>query len=252
MRRSYRKTECWRRRPWSILLACLALLSLGTPVQASSITILTYTQTNPADVITLNNNGSGTSTLSTAGNADGAGVSIPVSITSFLGVTLPISIPAFETFVNVQSSAAAFSFGGIDSQPFTGKIEITALPGGMGSNYLTAVFSNTDATSGPNSVTGGNKTFAAGLSGSQAPQTLTLTSDFALLAPDTSMSISFTNLNRALMVFHNSIGQSGNTTMQHTGLFSASVVPEPSSLVTMITGFAGVVPFGYILRRRRS
>ena len=72
-----------------------------------------------------------------------AGVSIPVTLTTFIGQNLSGSpIPVFETFVGVTSSGAATTIGGLDIQPFSGTVEFTALPGGAGANYLTAVFSN--------------------------------------------------------------------------------------------------------------
>lgn len=252
MRTSHRKlADSGRLLRRSSLFACLALLLLCSSSEAQ-MTILTYTQANTStpDVVTLNNNGTG-STLVTTGNADGANVSIPILITSFLGVSYAAHpIAAFETFVNVDSSGTAYSVGGTDAQAFNGKIEITSLPGGFGANYLTASFTNTDMAAGQTSVSGGNLTYAAGLSGSQPPQTLTLTSQFAPLGTPTSMSISFTNLSRSLQIYKSSLGQSGNTTMQETGLFSAAIVPEPSSFLVAGIGAFGLI--GYGLRRRKA
>jgi len=235
----------------SFLFACLASLLLVSSSQAAT-TILIFGQTNNNDVVTLHNDGLGnanSSTLSTAGNADGSGTSIPVLFSSYNG--LPTTQMAFETFVGVHSTGAAFTdmFGG-DNQAFSGKIEFTSLANGAGFNFLTATFTNVlmnvNTVSGPD---GGN---SAQLTASQPPASLVFTSDTPgiPLSPPTGASISFTNVTPPLVIFNNSLGANGATTMQNAGNFSASAVPEPSSLALAGLGALGLI--GYGLRRRKA
>jgi hypothetical protein len=182
----------------SFAFACVVSLVLGSSTQAS--TVLQFGQTNPNDVVTATESGT-TVTLSTAGNADGGGVSIPVTITNFMGA--PLSIPAFETFVGVTNGGGS---------TFSGEIEITGGIGGAAPIYLTATFTN--ATFTPMG------SFAASL-GISSPNVV-LNSMFAPLDGNEGMSISFSGVVPALGTFP--------WTAQNTGTFSSTIVPEPASL----------------------
>jgi len=237
----------------SFLFACLASLLLGSSSKAST-TVLQFSQVNAADVVTLTNDGLGnanSSTLSTAGNpiADGGPLSIAVTITNFLG-TPGLNILAYETFVNVISSGAATfnSMTGVDSQPFTGKIEFTSAPGGAGANYLTLTFGKMVFDSTVSGQEGGTQ---ATLVSTQPPNSLVLTSDFETFGPPTALSIGFSGLSPGLTIFNNSLGALGATTMQSAGTISATViVPEPSTFAIAGLGALGMI--GYGLRRRKA
>ena len=172
MHRSSR-TPGAQRRIVSSVVACLAIVLLSSAARAGS-TVLQFGQTNPSDVVTASESG-GVTMLSTGGNSDGGGVSIPVVITNFLGVP-GVSIPAFETYVNVTSTGTASTFLGQAFQGFTGTIEITSGIGGTGSNFLTATFPD---TANPGTFSGTLGGTQAQLSATAPPQTLQLSSDFA-------------------------------------------------------------------------
>jgi hypothetical protein len=207
-------------RPFAFVCAALLLLSSS----AKADTVLQFGQTNPFDIVTATNNGAGTTTLSSAGNVDGANVSIPVEITNFLGVS--VLIPAFETYVGVTSIGAASSSHGSDFQNFTGTIEFTSAPGGAGLNYLTATFAPVGGSSAVG-LSGADGGTGASLLATRPPDNLTLTSDFALLGPPSSLSIGFSNVSPALHIAGGSIG---SFTAQNAGTISASAVPEPGTL----------------------
>ena len=65
----------------SLALACVATLLVGSTANAG--TILQFTQVNSADIFTATNSGGGVTTLSTAGNVDGGGLSIPVTASNY-------------------------------------------------------------------------------------------------------------------------------------------------------------------------
>ena len=88
--------------------ALIAFLLFGSSADAGGITVLQFTQFDSVDVVTATKSG-GVVTLSSA-NADGGGVSIPVVITNFLGVS-GVNILAFETYMNVTSSGSALIRG---------------------------------------------------------------------------------------------------------------------------------------------
>jgi len=233
----------------SFLFACLASLLLGSSSRAGT-DVLTFSQAFPTDVATLTNGGSGTSTLSSAGNADGSGVSIPVIATTFMGAA--VTIPMFETFVGVHSVGPAGNLGGVggtDYQQFTGTVEFTSAAGGAGANYLTATFSS--MTLNVNLISGGDTGASATLSTAQPPASLVMTSDFAMLGPPNSFSLSFSNLSPALTIQNGSLGVIGTpSTAQNTGDASATIVPEPSTLAIAGLGALGLI--GYGLRRRKA
>jgi len=224
----------------SFALACAALLLLGSSANAGSITVLQFGQTNPADVVTATEIGV-TTTLSSAGNVDGGGVSIPVIITNFLGVP-GVLIPAFETYVGVTSTGPASTFSGQIFQPFSGTIEITSGIGGAGSNYMTMTF-GPNGSSSPmlSGIAGGN---SASLGASQPPNTLVLTSDFAGLAPPSSMTIGFSNVSPPLSISGTS---TASFTAQNVGTVSATIIPEPGTFC--LASFA--VVFGLLVYRKK-
>jgi hypothetical protein len=231
------------RRSFALACAALLLLLLGSSANASSMTVLQFGQTNPLDIITATDV-AGTTTLSTAGNIDGGLVSVPVTITNFLG-TPGLAIPAFETFVGVMSTGPAT---GSVSQPFSGTIEITSGIGGTGLNYLTATFGPGPGGSSP-TLAGTSGGFTANLTASDPPQSLVLTTDpifTTILSPPSSMNIAIGNITPALGTAGGSID---SFIAQNSGTFSASttVIPEPGTLCLASFG----VVFGVLVYRKK-
>jgi len=225
-------------------LACAAALLLGSSAKAGSTTVLSFSQQNPLDVITATESG-GVTTLSTSGNADGAGVSIPVSISNYLGVPqVPFPILAFETFVGVHSTGVATTAAGTISQNFVGEVDFTVNPGpaGVGNPaFLIATFS------GPNGTfSGGAGGGGANLGASEPSDTVTFTVP-GLAFANASVALSFSGI-----VIPPGLSISGTTvgpfTAQGAGTFSATIVPEPGTL-----GLATFpVVIGLLTYRRRK
>ena len=222
----------------------LAIAFLSASVQAGQVTVLGYAQTNPTDIVTATESG-GVTSLSTAGNADGALVSIPVLITN-LNNTPGVNISAFETFVGVMTTGSAASFSGQIFQSLVGTIEFTSAPGGTGIDYLTATFTNT-ASAGVLSGTAGGSQLA--LSATSPPQTLTLTGDFAKYISPTSLTLGFSNVSPALSITDGSIS---SFTGQFAGTIGGTIVPEPATFGMACTALIFVsAAFGRSRRFRR-
>jgi hypothetical protein len=226
------------------------LMSLGVLLALSCVagrapagTILQFGQANPHDSVTATEN-AGVTFLSTAGNLDGAGVSIPVLITNFLGTPL-VGIPAFETFVGVHSVGTDIMAGGQIIEGFVGVVVFSSLPGGLGADYLTATFTNSTMSGVVSGTTGGSQ---AQLSATGPPQSLTFKSDFELAGfmNPTSMTLGFSNLGPPLQ---DSGGSIRGFTAQNAGTFAATAIPEPSSFSM---GAIALVVSAMIWRRRKS
>jgi hypothetical protein len=217
---------------------------LGSSARASS-TVLAFGQINPADVITASESG-GVTTLSTAGNADGAGVSIPVSITNYLGVPqVPFPLLAFETFVGVHSTGTATNVAGTISQNFVGTVEFTENPGPVGVGnpaFLVATFSGPNGT-----ASGGVGGGSLGLNASEPSDTVTFTVP-GMSFTDAAVSLSFSGIS--------SLGTTGGSiasfTAQGAGTFSANIstVPEPSTIA--LSTFPLVLGALIYLKKRKS
>lgn len=222
MRNSERsRPSAARSRIHWFLCAGVAFVCWTGTARAGS-TVLQFAQTNPLDIVTATESG-GVTMLSSAGNSDGGGVSIPVTISNFLG-TPGLSIPAFETFVGVTSTGAAATLFGQAFQGFTGTIEVTSGVGGTGSNFLTATFTDKSNPGVLGGTVGGAQ---AQLTATAPPQTLVLTSDFAVFIAPTSMTMGFSNVTPSFGVTSGSIS---SFTAQNTGTFGAAqIVPEPAT-----------------------
>jgi hypothetical protein len=199
------------------LAALVALLLLTSSANAG--TVLQFTQANPADTVSAVQSGSST-TLVTTGNADGAGVSVPVTITNYNG-TPGLNIPAFETFVNVTSVGPATTFGSFVMQAFSGSIVFSVAPGGAGGSYLTVTFS--DATL---FGSGSSLTFQTG-SNSMVMYSYS-TPGFISDLYSPSFSLSFSNVAPPVSTTDGTLSSFSG---QQTGTFSATAIPEPSTVV---------------------
>jgi hypothetical protein len=211
----------------SFAFACVLLL-LGPPANAGS-TVLQFAQVSSADSVTATDNGSGTTILATTGTSNGGmGESIYVQITNFLGAT-ETNLYAYETFVGVTSVGLAGTdpFSGYIEQKFSGTVEFTSGVNGAGTNYLTAMFQSSTLSPILGGAPGGTE---AGLSATQPPDSLVLTSQYASFDPATGMSLGFSNVSPGLQIGGD--GSIGSFTGQNAGTFSASIdpVPEPSTL----------------------
>jgi len=229
----------------SFAFACAALLLMGSSAKASS-TVLAFGQLNPLDTITASESG-GVTTLSTAGNADGGGMSVPVVATNYLGVPQPFGLLMFETFVNVHSTGVATNVAGTISQNYTGEIDFTVNPGpasGSNPSFLVATFS------GPNGTfSGGAGGGSANLGASEPSDTVTFTSTVSPglggLTSNAALALSFSGITPGLGITGGSVASFG---AQNAGTFSASTsVPEPGTLC--LASFAVVI--GTLTFRRK-
>jgi len=226
-------------------LAVAFVASLTLASSAGAETILQFTQTNPANVVTADAVGS-TTTLTTS--APGFGGSIPVTIGNIGNVQLPpiLTIPAFETFTGVTTTGPAVLAGGLISQPISGSIAITAAVGGAGINYLTVSFTGI--------LSGSPGTGAPTLSASSqvAGQSVTYTSSDPRVLPflpgiTRDFSLAFSNVSPGLSITGTTIS---DFTGQNSGTFAA-FIPEPASIVMAGTSvLAGLGCFG--LRRFKA
>jgi hypothetical protein len=190
--------------------------------------------TTDTDVITATD-AAGVTTLSTAGNADGDFLSVPVLASTYLGVPQPFGLLMFETFVGVTSNGLATNTLGTISQNFSGEIEFTSGTGGTGLVYLIAKF-------GPAGVfSGGAAGSSASLNASVPQDTVTFTvpgKDYEFAA----MSIGFSSIDPVL---HRSGGSVASFTATNSGTFSATLVPEPGTLcMASIAVVIGTLAYG--------
>ena len=193
---------------------------MASSAKAGSITILQFAQANAADIVTATDSGGVTTLVTNIGNADGFGVSIPVTVTNFLGNPFP-PIPVYETYVGVHSVGPATISGTTISQVYSGEIQFTSGPGGVGANYLTVVFSGATFSG---SVGGGSATMSA----SEPSTSVVFTSDFAPPPPFglNAMALGISGISPALGIAGGSVA---SYTAQNAGGFSTSI-PEPGTI----------------------
>jgi len=164
------------------------------------------------------------------------GVDVPIQITQIApetGLTAPIN--AYLN-VNMNSTAAAGSIGGVGSyQAFSGVVTITSGAGGTGINYLST-------TTLDGLVIGINSTGNVMLG--NTPGGVGFSSDvFSTLHDPMSISLQLGNVTPTF-------GTDGNSLKSFTASVTgtaAAAIPEPSSIVAAIIGLTTLVP---VARRR--
>ena len=147
--------------------------------------------------------------------------SIPITITQIGNVSIPAGTaePAFETFLAPGLTSSTPQVGD-EKGGVLGEIIISSLPGGLGLNILTSVF------------TGGILSASGGSGGLRVPENVTFTTNeadiiAALGGANTAtgnLSLSFTN------VAPPQSGAFTDFTAQNSGLF-ATTIPAPASIV---------------------
>lgn len=224
-------------------IACLASLALASSANAAAILQFTQVDTNLTPVV-FSASGS-TTTISTTG-VGALPANPPGWIPVFVNIgTAPITLPAFMSFTTaLTSSTAPTSAGGAIIQGgYTGTIQFNFAPAPTAtSNILTITF-NGGVLAGN---TGGN---SAGLAASAPPNSVTYSS---VLFPQLFAGLDLHNFTLGLSGLTSPIGTTpGSNTGSISGSFSASVIPEPSSVVMLsISALAGLGCYG--VRRFRA
>jgi hypothetical protein len=215
------------------LASALAFTLVGS---AKAGTVLQFDQSNPTDTVAATDSG-GTTFLSTMGNADGGNVSIPVTLSNYGGAPFFPPIPAFETFLGVHSVSSAVAGPNGIVQLFAGSIEFSSAPGGAGTDFLTATFSHAVFSGSGNS---------ASLNATAPDLSLSAGTGIAI-GSNTGMSLSFSGFSPTPLAI--SGGSIAPFTAQNAGTFSATGVPEPSSLcLAAIAAVTGMV----VVRGRKT
>jgi hypothetical protein len=225
----------------SFAFACAAMLLMGSSAKAE--TIVSFSQLTSTDVVVASESG-GVTTFSTTSptNVDGGGVSVPVDISIYLGMTqVPFPLLAYET-VAVTSTAGATTSSGTISQTYSGTIQFTVNPGVAGPGnpaFLIATFGPTGVFSGS---TGGG---SASLNASVPQDTVTFTvPGSGMTFSDANLSISFSGITMppGLSTTADSVS---SFTGQNAGTFSASIVPEPGTLcLASVAVVIGTLAYG--------
>jgi hypothetical protein len=202
-----------------LAFACAALLFMGSSAKAD--TVLAFSQENPSDFVSAISSG-GTTTLSTAGNADGNGTSVPVSVSIYNNMQqVPFPSLFYEYIAPgaVTSTGTATSSGGAVSQTYAGTIQFYALPFGSAGNTLLLQATFTDYTFSGVGTSGGLNPGAG--------STTVFSGDPGYAWTGASFSLSFTSISPGLSV---SGGTINSFHAVGSGTFSATVVPEPGTL----------------------
>jgi hypothetical protein len=245
-----------------VAIACLASLALAS--SASAVTIVQFSQQTSTDFVRATVSGT-TTTLNTVG--PGGSPSIPIVLSVLGTAVIPPGTPpptGFETFSGFAAqpnatSPAPIVAGGLTSPNgltgYTGVITLSTGVNGTGAIFLQAIFSNgtfagnSGASSGglsasnpPNNVTffTQNPFVIAALGFPPAPS-LTFSDDAAALA------LAFSNILPPLSITGNLVN---GATFQNTGTFSATPIPEPTSVVmASVSVLAGLGYFGWSRRK---
>lgn len=218
-------------------LAAAALFTLqAAPVRADSILNFGF-DNSPSVTATA---GGGSTTITTTGGDQAVTISLLNGVAANIAAYLNLSA------TSVGAAVAAFPSGD-PTQRFNGSFTITSGTGGSGTNYLSGSFTNVVFDS---FLSGSGN--AATLKATDPTATLTYTSDvITSLLPPSAMNFSFTNVTPGLSIVGlPGFETIGSFTASGSGTFSASPVPEPSTMAIAGLGALGFI--GYGLRRRKA
>jgi hypothetical protein len=226
-----------RKTATAALAVGLGLAGLATPATAATVLIFAQNHAVPPGFVVINDNGDGTTSLST---------DIGVTITDLAGPLVPPSITdatftLTATSVNHGSTIPLSPTVSLFSQEFSGSFAIDAPECGSGGDCLSGTFA--DAV-----MSGLLNGFSLTLFSSTPPAAgVTFASDvipLADLALDRAMALSKTALTNPVTNDCSSpLGCTlGTTSANVSGTFSATSMstPEPSTWVMMFLGFAGL------------
>jgi hypothetical protein len=215
----------------------MGLAALATPAAAKTILVFAQNHVTPPGFVVINDNGNGTTSLVT---------DIPVTITDIDGplVPPPITDAIFTLSALSTNFSTTFTAGGITFlvQRYTGSFTVTAPE--CGTNCLSGSF--VDLISGP--VGGRALTLAATTPPASALTFTSTTIPAGDLLLDRGLALADTALVVPLSQDCTSpIGCTLATNSANvSGTFSAGgTIPEPSTWVMMVLGFAGLGFAGY-------
>ncbi len=221
----------------SVLMVAVAGLALVTvPGRTQAAVILNFSQDGAGSPIVGTNNGAGQTTISTAGTAVTISGIAPSS-----GLSTPIA--AFLTLDTVSTNAASIDGNMNIQQKFAGTLKISQNADGTGINYLSAIFTD--------SVFGAGTSLTLSASDADGISTVIFASDVIPgvdLGFPRGIALSFAAVNPAASIDNGSLA---SFTSSVAGTFSAEPIPEPATVVSLLTGVAlagGVTA----LRRRRQ
>jgi hypothetical protein len=229
------------RRVFSKLFG-IGLLGLALSVpSANADTILVFGQNGLTDTVTATNNGKtgvNGGTMLTVHEAE-------VTITA-IGAPLATPLTAYFSLTATSDSNAVLDSSGHVNQDFSGSFTLTQNANGTGTNYLSGTFVGDVGASGA-TVFGSGTSLTFSASDPSGIPSLTSSVIGELLDPR-GMSLAFTDVTPSARITANDTIGAFKSNL--SGNFSASAVPEPSSLVLSCISVLGLV--GYTWRRKAS
>ena len=195
---------------------------------------------NAVPILTFSQNGSGTVTgteIVAGAQTEIKGTNIPITISQIAAAINPGA--GFLNF-DFTSSGNAITAAGQALQSYFGTFSITSALNGTGTNFLSGVFTSTNA--GVSGFLRGTQLNAGAIDPS-----LSFTSDvITALGNPVSMALSFSAVNPAVNVHTNTLGAFTSTSV--AGTFSGTA-PEPGSILLVGTALVGI---GAMIRRRQK
>ena len=207
-----------------VAAAAVAAAGLGMASNTQAAVILTFGQTSDVSTITAANDAAGTTTTIT-------GTAVAVTISQFAGAGAPI-----DAFLNLSlaSQAAAGRYDGQIQQAFEGTASFTSQANGGGTNYLSAVFTDTVFGTGSGS--------SLTLSASEPPGTVTFTSGVlpsTILADPRALSFGFADVTQPAAIVGSTL-QGFTSSVSGTVSAAATAIPEPAGVALLGTALVGL------------